>query len=161
MLLECPYSSSICTLRTRLFYQEKKIYSLDIHTYVGFFRIQSYFKRNKDAYIIIQELLLNPGIVRNKLKVRAAVTNAQAYLKIIEEKGSFSEYLWEFVGGKPIVNSFKDMSEVPATSPESDLLSKDLKKKGFKFVGSTIVYAFMQAVGMVNDHTTDCFKYPS
>lgn len=107
----------------------------------------------------IQALLQDAGIVRNKLKIRAAVTNAQAYLKIIEQEGSFSKYLWKFVGDKPIVNSFKDMSEVPATSPESDLLSKDLKKRGFKFVGSTIVYAFMQAVGMVNDHFTSCFRY--
>ena len=107
----------------------------------------------------IQELLQNPGIVRNKLKIRAAVTNAQAYLRLIEEKGSFSDYLWEFVEGKPIVNHFKNMSEVAATSPESDALSKDLKKRGFKFVGSTIVYAFMQAVGMVNDHFVDCFRY--
>lgn len=107
----------------------------------------------------VQELLQNPGIVRNKLKVRAAITNAQAYLKLVEEKGSFSDYLWSFVDGKPIVNARKSMADVPATSPESDALSKDLKKRGFKFVGSTIVYAFMQAVGMVNDHFVDCFRY--
>ncbi|MGB1040857.1 MAG: DNA-3-methyladenine glycosylase I [Flavobacteriales bacterium] len=107
----------------------------------------------------IQELILDSGIVRNKLKIRAAITNAQAYLKIVEEEGSFSDYLWSFVGGKPITNSLKDMSEAPATSPESDAMSKDLKKRGFKFVGSTICYAFMQAVGMVNDHFTDCFRY--
>lgn len=107
----------------------------------------------------VQELLQNPGIVRNKLKVRAAITNAQAYLKLVEEKGSFSDYLWSFVDGKPIVNAMKSMADVPATSPESDALSKDLKKRGFKFVGSTIVYAFMQAVGMVNDHFVDCFRY--
>ena len=107
----------------------------------------------------IQELLQNPGIVRNKLKVRAAITNAQAYLKLVEEKGSFSNYLWSFVDGKPIVNARKSMADVPATSPESDALSKDLKKRGFKFVGSTIVSAFMQAVGMVNDHFVDCFRY--
>ena len=107
----------------------------------------------------IQELILDSGIVRNKLKIRAAVTNAQAYLKIVEEEGSFSDYLWSFVGGKPITNSLKDMSEAPATSPESDAMSNDLKNRGFKFVGSTICYAFMQAVGMVNDHFTDCFRY--
>jgi len=107
----------------------------------------------------IQELILNPAIVRNKLKIRAAVTNAQAFLKIVEEKGSFSDYLWSFVNGKVIKNSANDMSEVLTNSPESDAMSKDLKKRGFKFVGSTICYAFMQAVGMVNDHTVDCFRY--
>lgn len=107
----------------------------------------------------IQELLQNEGIVRNKLKVNAAVTNAKAYLKIEEELGSFSDYLWSFVNGKPIVNSLNNMGDAQATSPESDAMSKDLKKRGFKFVGSTICYAFMQAVGMVNDHFTDCFRY--
>lgn len=107
----------------------------------------------------IQELIVNPAIVRNKLKIRAAVTNAQAFHKIVEEEGSFSDYLWRFVGGKVIKNSLKDRSEAPTTSPESDAMSKDLKKRGFKFVGSTICYAFMQAVGMVNDHFTDCFRY--
>ena len=107
----------------------------------------------------IQELIVDEGIVRNKLKIRAAVTNAQAYLKIEEELGSFSDYLWSFVDGKVIKNSLKDMSEAPATSPESDAMSKDLKKRGFKFVGTTICYAFMQAVGMINDHFTDCFRY--
>ncbi|MBX2846391.1 MAG: DNA-3-methyladenine glycosylase I [Saprospiraceae bacterium] len=107
----------------------------------------------------IEELLQNPGIVRNKLKVNAAVTNAQAYLKILEEEGSFSDFLWKFVDGQPIVNTWKHHKEAPATSSESDALSKALKKRGFKFVGSTIVYAFMQAVGMVNDHTVSCFRY--
>ena len=107
----------------------------------------------------IQDLILDAGIVRNKLKIRAAVTNAQAYLKIEEELGSFSDYLWSFVDGKVITNSLKDMSEAPASTLESDAMSKDLKKRGFKFVGSTICYAFMQAVGMVNDHFTDCFRY--
>lgn len=107
----------------------------------------------------IQELLQNEGIVRNKLKVNAAVTNAKAFLKIEEELGSFSDYLWSFVNGKPIVNSLNNMGDAQATSPESDAMSKDLKKRGFKFVGSTICYAFMQAVGMVNDHFTDCFRY--
>lgn len=107
----------------------------------------------------IQELIVDEGIVRNKLKIRAAVTNAQAYLKIEEELGSFSDYLWSFVDGKVITNSLKDMSEAQATSRESDAMSKELKKRGFKFVGSTICYAFMQAVGMVNDHFVDCFRY--
>jgi len=105
------------------------------------------------------KLLQNPGIIRNKLKVNAAVTNAQLFLKVVEEFGSFDKYIWQFVGGKPIVNKFKRREDVPATSPESDAMSKDLKKRGFKFVGSTICYAFMQACGMVNDHTTDCFRY--
>lgn len=107
----------------------------------------------------ILELLDNPGIVRNKLKVRAAVTNAQAYLNMRDEGVDFSEFLWSFVGGTPIVNQYKNIEDVPATSSESDAMSKALKKQGFKFVGSTICYAFMQAVGMVNDHTTDCFRH--
>lgn len=108
----------------------------------------------------IQELILDEGIVRNKLKIRAAVTNAQAYLKIEEELGSFSDYLWGFVNGKVIHYSHKNQNEAITTSPESDAMSKDLKKRGFKFVGSTICFAFMQAVGMINDHFTDCFRYP-
>ncbi len=104
----------------------------------------------------IEELLQNPGIVRNKLKVNAAVTNAQAYLNIVEGGESFRNYLWQYVDGRPIINHFKEMSEVPAKTPLSDTLSKQLKKDGFKFVGSTIVYAFMQAVGMVNDHLVTC-----
>jgi DNA-3-methyladenine glycosylase I len=107
----------------------------------------------------IAELLANPGIVRNRLKVNAFVRNAQSYLKIQAELGSFSDYLWRFVGGEPIINSWKTMAELPATSPESERMSKDLKKCGFSFVGPTICYAFMQAVGMVNDHTVDCFRY--
>ena len=102
-------------------------------------------------------LLKNPGIIRNRLKIGSAVTNAQAFLTVQEEFGSFDHYGWQFVGGKPKVNRWARMSQVPATSPESDALSKDLKKRGFRFVGSTIVYAYMQAVGLVNDHTTDCF----
>jgi len=105
------------------------------------------------------ELLQNPGIVRNKLKVNAAVTNAQAFLKIQKEERSFSDYIWQFVEGKPIKNSFEILADVPASTPESDTMAKDLKKRGFKFVGSTICYAFMQAVGMVNDHTTICFRH--
>ncbi|MCR9133281.1 MAG: DNA-3-methyladenine glycosylase I [bacterium] len=107
----------------------------------------------------IQELLQFEGIIRNKLKVRGAVTNAQKFLEIQNEFGSFDEYIWKFVNGKPIVNHWKSMKEVPATSPESDALSKDLKKRGFKFVGSTIMYAHMQACGLVNDHTIDCFRF--
>lgn len=108
----------------------------------------------------IDGLLHNEGIVRNKLKVNAVITNAKAYLKVVEEFGSFNEYIWSFVDGKPIQNHFKELKEVPATTEISDKLSKDLKKRGFKFVGSTICYAFMQAVGMVNDHivTCDCYQ---
>ncbi|HXT67617.1 MAG TPA: DNA-3-methyladenine glycosylase I [Nitrospiraceae bacterium] len=102
------------------------------------------------------ELLKNPGIIRNRLKIDSAVTNAQAFLSVQEEFGSFDHYVWQFVGGKQKMNR-RRMTQVPATSPESDALSKDLKKRGFRFVGSTIIYAYMQAVGLVNDHTTDCF----
>lgn len=107
----------------------------------------------------IEELLQNEGIVRNKLKVNAVITNAKAYLQVVEEFGSFRDYIWSFVGEKPIQNHFKDLSEVPATTEISDKMSKDLKKRGFKFVGSTICYAYMQATGMVNDHITTCFCY--
>ncbi len=107
----------------------------------------------------IEKLLLDPSIVRNRLKVRSAVSNAKAFLKVQKEFGSFCEYVWGFVGGKPIQARRKKDSDVPATSPESDALSKDLKKRGFKFVGSTIIYAHMQATGMVNDHISDCFRY--
>ncbi|MDH5526165.1 MAG: DNA-3-methyladenine glycosylase I [Nitrospirota bacterium] len=106
-----------------------------------------------------QRLLANPGIVRNRLKVAAKVTNARAYLAVQEEFGSFDSYIWRFVDGTPIVGRRKSMDDIPATTPESDALSRDLKKRGFKFVGSTIVYAFMQSVGMANDHTVDCFRY--
>jgi len=102
-------------------------------------------------------LLDNPGIIRNRLKIDSAVTNAQAFLSVQNEFGSFDRYVWRFVGGKQKVNRWPRMAQVPATSPESDALSKDLKKRGFRFVGSTIVYAYMQAVGLVNDHTSDCF----
>ncbi|PRX52493.1 DNA-3-methyladenine glycosylase I [Salegentibacter salegens] len=106
----------------------------------------------------IQELLQNPGIIRNKLKVRATVTNAQNFIKIQEEFGSFSKYIWSFVGGEPIQNEIEDYKKAPATTAISDKLSKDLKKKGFKFVGSTVMYAHMQATGMVNDHEVSCFR---
>jgi len=107
----------------------------------------------------VEELLLDVGIIRNRLKVHGAVTNAQKYLEVQKEFGSFDKYIWSFVGGKPIINKRKGMSEVPATTKESDALSKDLKKRGFKFVGSTIMYAHMQACGLVNDHTINCFRY--
>jgi DNA-3-methyladenine glycosylase I len=101
-------------------------------------------------------LLNNPGIIRNRLKVDSAVTNAQAFLAVQKEFGSFDAYVWSFVGGEPIVNRWKWMKDVPATNPVSDTLSKDLKKRGFRFVGSTIIYAYMQAIGMVNDHLVGC-----
>ncbi len=107
----------------------------------------------------VEELLQNEGIVRNKLKINAVITNAKSYLNVVEEFGSFHKYIWSFVGGEPILNHFNDLSEVPATTEMSDKLSKDLKKRGFKFVGPTICYAFMQATGMVNDHIVSCFCY--
>jgi DNA-3-methyladenine glycosylase I len=107
----------------------------------------------------IEELLQNPGIIRNKLKVNGAVTNAQKFLKVQNEFGSFDQYIWSFVNHKPIINQIRSMEETAATSPESDALSKDLKKRGFKFVGSTIMYAHMQACGLVNDHLMNCFRY--
>ena len=109
----------------------------------------------------IAELLKDPGIIRNKLKVAAARTNAAAYLRVVAEFGSFAEFIWSFVGGKPIHNSWQKIEQIPATTPESDQMSKELKRWGFKFVGSTICYAFMQAVGMVNDHLVGCFRYES
>ena len=107
----------------------------------------------------IAELLNNPGIVRNKLKVNSTVSNAQLFLQIQQEYGSFDAYIWQFTAGKTIYNNWKSIKDVPATTPESDAMSKDLKKRGFKFVGSTICYAYMQATGMVNDHVVDCFCY--
>ena len=107
----------------------------------------------------IQELLQDTGIVRNKLKVRAAVSNAKVFMEVQKEFGSFDKYIWSFVDGTPIQNHWATTKELPATTEISDILSKDLKKRGFKFVGSTIVYAHMQATGMVNDHTIDCFRY--
>ena len=107
----------------------------------------------------IEKLLLDEGIIRNRLKVMAAVSNAKAFLIVQKEFGSFDKYIWSFVGGKPIVNKWKQTSQVPATSKESDVISKDMKTRGFKFVGSTIMYAHMQATGMVNDHLTSCFRY--
>jgi DNA-3-methyladenine glycosylase I len=107
----------------------------------------------------IASLLQNAGIIRNRLKITAAVENARAFLQTRKEFGSFDAYIWSFVGGRPIQNSFHSMTQVPASTPHSDTMSKDLRRRGFKFVGSTICYAFMQATGMVNDHLTTCFRY--
>jgi DNA-3-methyladenine glycosylase I len=107
----------------------------------------------------LEKILLDPGIVRNRLKVYAAVNNAKRFIEVQKEFGSFDAYIWKFVGGKPIVNKRKSLSQVPATTPESDALSKDLIKRGFKFVGSTVIYAHMQACGLVNDHLVQCWRY--
>jgi len=107
----------------------------------------------------VAELLANPGIVRNRLKLESAVTNARSFLKIQEEFGSFDIYQWRFVDGRPIRNAWRSIKEIPASTPVSDAMSRDLKRRGFRFVGSTICYAHMQAVGMVNDHTVDCFRW--
>jgi DNA-3-methyladenine glycosylase I len=107
----------------------------------------------------IAKLLTNPGIIRNRLKVRSAVTNAQAFLNVRDEFGSFDRYIWQFVGGKPLITRIQSMKEIVATSKESDAMSKDLKARGFNFCGSTICYAFMQAAGMVNDHLVTCFRH--
>lgn len=108
----------------------------------------------------IAELLADPGIVRNRLKVGSTVTNAQSFLAVQEEFGSFSRYIWDFVDGTPIQNAWRSLAEIPAKTPLAETISKDLKKRGFRFVGPTIVYAHMQATGMVNDHVVDCFRYP-
>ncbi len=110
--------------------------------------------------IKISALLTDPGIVRNQLKIGSAVTNAQAFLKLQDERGSFSDYIWSFVDGRPIQNAWRSLSEIPAKTPLAEALSKDLKKRGFRFVGPTIIYAHMQATGMVNDHVVECFRYP-
>jgi len=120
------------------------------------FNYQKIAKYDEEKY---EELLQNEGIIRNKLKIKATITNAQLFIKVQEEFGSFSKYIWDFTNGKPITNKFEKKEEVPATTELSDAISKDLKKRGFKFVGSTVIYAHMQATGMVNDHTTDCFRY--
>jgi DNA-3-methyladenine glycosylase I len=116
-------------------------------------RVAAYDRRK------MQRLLKDPGIVRNRLKIDSAVANARAFSRVQEEFGSFDRYIWRFVGGKPRVNSWKSSRQVPARTAESDTISKDLKARGFNFVGSTICYAFMQAVGMVNDHLVGCFRY--
>jgi len=107
----------------------------------------------------VRQLLQNEGIIRNRLKIAATIQNAKCFLDVQKEFGSFDKYIWQFVNGKPIINKRKSLKEIPAMTKESDVMSKDLKKRGFKFVGSTICYAFMQAVGMVNDHTMDCFLH--
>jgi DNA-3-methyladenine glycosylase I len=116
-------------------------------------RIAAFGKRD------VTRLMNNPGIVRNRLKIESAIGNAKAFLAFKETEGDFVKYLWSFVGGKPIQNRLRETKQIVATSPESDALSKDLKKRGFRFVGSTIIYAHMQATGMVNDHLTSCFRY--
>ena len=116
-------------------------------------RVAKYSKTN------VARLLANPGIVRNRLKIEATIANATRLLEVRDQFGSFDTYLWGFVGGRPIKHRFKSLSEIPAETVESSTMSRDLRKHGFRFVGSTICYAFMQAVGMVNDHTTDCFRY--
>jgi len=108
----------------------------------------------------VEKLLINPGIVRNRLKVTAAIQNAKSFLAVQKEFGTFDKYIWQFVGGKPVMNAFASIKDVPARTEQSDAMSKDLYKRGFKFVGSTICYAFMQAAGMVNDHLTTCFRFP-
>ena len=107
----------------------------------------------------VEELLQNPGIIRNRKKIESAINNAQRFLEVQKEFGSFDKYIWSFTGGRQLVNAWKDLSQLPATSPESDKLSKDLKQRGFKFLGSTTCYSHMQATGMVNDHITCCFRY--
>ena len=107
----------------------------------------------------VEKLLLNPGIVRNRLKIESVIINAQRSLEVQNEFGRFADYIWQFVNGKPVQNRWKSMKQLPASSRESDAMSKDLKKRGFKFVGTTICYAYMQAMGLVNDHTVDCFRH--
>ena len=107
----------------------------------------------------VEKLLGNAGIIRNRMKIEAAINNAQRFLEIKKEFGAFSKYIWGFVGGKPIINQWKTIKQLPAVTPESEALAKDLKKRGFKFLGPTVMYAHMQATGMVNDHTVDCFRY--
>jgi DNA-3-methyladenine glycosylase I len=106
----------------------------------------------------VKALLADPGIVRNRLKIESTIDNARAFLEVQKEFGSFDAYIWTFVGGKPLVNAWKTLGQIPAKTAESDAMSKDLKKRGFRFVGSTICYAFMQATGLVNDHTAECFR---
>jgi DNA-3-methyladenine glycosylase I len=107
----------------------------------------------------VEQLLANPGIIRNRLKIQSAILNAKAFLAVQEEFGSFDAYLWGFVGGRPKVNRWRTLREIPSQTPEAEVLSRDLKSRGFKFVGPTSCYAFMQSVGLVNDHTVDCFRY--
>ncbi len=115
--------------------------------------VAAYGKRQQQA------LMANPGIVRNRLKIESAITNAKAFLAVRNELGTFDKYIWTFIGGQPLQTPRRSLEDVPARTPQSDAMSKDLKRRGFRFVGSTICYAFMQAVGMVNDHLVDCFRY--
>lgn len=137
-------------------------WSTILHRRAGYRRAFADFDPQKIARFTparIENLLLDPGIIRNRLKVNAAVGNARAFLALQEEFGSFDRYIWNFVDGKPVVNRWRRQSEVPATSPVSDALSKDMKKRGFRFVGSTILYAHLQATGLVNDHLLGCFRH--
>lgn len=118
-----------------------------------------YRKVAKFDEVKMEELVLDPEIIRNRLKIKSAVSNALCFIEVQKEFGSFDKYIWSFVGDNPIIGHRKNMADIPATTKESDALSKDLKKRGFKFVGSTIIYAHMQACGLVNDHTTDCYRY--
>jgi DNA-3-methyladenine glycosylase I len=137
-------------------------WSTILHRRAGYRRAFADFDAQKVSRFTparVEKLLQNPGIIRNRLKVEAAVTNARAFLEVQAKFGSFSTYIWGFVDGKPVQNRWREQAEVPATSPVSDALSKDLKKRGFRFVGSTIIYAHMQATGMVNDHIRRCFRH--
>jgi DNA-3-methyladenine glycosylase I len=137
-------------------------WSIILNKREGYRRAFSGFDPNKVARYTekrVQKLLLDPGIIRNRQKIESAVRNARAFLNVQEEFGTFDTYAWRFVGGRPKVNRWRSMKRIPATSPESDAFSKDLKRRGFGFVGSTIIYAHMQAVGMVNDHLISCFRY--
>jgi DNA-3-methyladenine glycosylase I len=125
------------------------------HAFEGFDPLKVAGYRPKD----VDRLLSDPGIIRNRLKIEAAISNARCFLEAQKEFGSFDRYIWQFVHGKPIRHRFQSLSEIPSTSPESDALSKDMKRRGFKFVGSTVLYAHMQATGMVNDHLMSCFRY--
>jgi len=116
-------------------------------------------KISKYSENTVSRLLTNSEIIRNRQKINAAITNARAFLKVRQEFGSFDKYIWQFVNGRPVQNRWKRIADIPSSTPESDAMSKDLIKRGFKFVGTTICYAFMQAVGMVNDHAVDCFRY--
>jgi DNA-3-methyladenine glycosylase I len=116
-------------------------------------------KISKYSGKVVSQLLANPEIIRNRLKINAAITNAKAFLQVQKEFGSFDRYIWKFVNGRPIQNSWRKMTDIPSSTPESEAMSKDLQKRGFKFTGATVCYAFMQAVGMVNDHVVGCFRY--
>jgi DNA-3-methyladenine glycosylase I len=137
-------------------------WSTVLHKRAGYRKAFANFDPDKVARFTarkIAALIANPAIIRNRLKIQSAVTNAQAFLALVEAEGSFSNYIWGFVDGEPIVNRWKKGSDVPASTPVSDALSKDLKQRGFKFVGTTIIYAHMQATGLINDHLVSCYRY--